>query len=384
MASLRRKPNSKYWIACFTAANGQRAQRSTKATSRKLAQRLADDYESAARCRMTETQVRRVLGDLHRMQSGTALSSTTVRAFFDQWIKAKAGTVSESTRVAYESAARDFCESFGDRADPQMLYVSKAELAAFRDSVAATRSPVTANTRLKILRVAFQQAWRDGIIEDNPAAKIPLLKVPLSQTSRRAFTLVELKTLLAVADGEWKGLILFGIYTGQRLGDIARLRWDNVDLTTDTLAFTSQKTHRRQILPIATPLQKWLTDHRNPGTPSNGCVFPAMLAQIGKAGRVGSLSNQFYGLMASVGLVSARSHHAKADGHGRDGRRGQSRLSFHSLRHTATSLMKNAGISPAIVQEFVGHDSKAVSEHYTHIELSSLRKAADSLPSLTE
>src|SRR5580658_8987497 len=101
MASLRRKPNSKYWIACFTAANGQRAQRSTKTTNRKLAQRLADDYETAARSRMTEAQVRRVLGDLHRMHSGTALGSGTVRDFFDQWLKAKSGAVSESTKVAY-------------------------------------------------------------------------------------------------------------------------------------------------------------------------------------------------------------------------------------------------------------------------------------------
>jgi hypothetical protein len=30
--------------------------------------------------------------------------------------------------------------------------------------------------------------------------------------------------------------------------------------------------------------------------------------------------------------------------------------------------MKNAGISPAIVQEFIGHDSPAINAHYTHIE----------------
>jgi len=111
-------------------------------------------------------------------------------------------------------------------------------------------------------------------------------------------------------------------------------------------------------------------------------VFPTLHAQIGTAGRVGALSNQFYNLMSSVGLVPSRSHQRKADGHGRDGRRVQNNLSFHSLRHTATSLMKNAGISPAIVQEFIGHPSKAISQHYTHIELSSLRQAADSLPSL--
>jgi len=155
-------------------------------------------------------------------------------------------------------------------------------------------------------------------------------------------------------------------------------------LATDTLAFTSQKTHRRQILPIASPLRNWLDDHRKPGASSNGCIFPIMVGQIGGAGRVGTLSNQFHRLMSSASLVSSRSHQKKTDGLGRDGRRSQNDLSFNSLRQTATSLMKNAGISPAIVQEFVGHDSKAVSQHYTHIELASLRKAADAPPPLTE
>ena len=67
----------------------------------------------------------------------------------------------------------------------------------------------------------------------------------------------------------------------------------------------------------------------------------------------------------ALGLVPKRSHRRKKDGNGRSSERAVSELSFHSLRHTATSLMKNAGISPAIVQEFVVHDSKAVSENYT-------------------
>jgi site-specific recombinase XerD len=44
--------------------------------------------------------------------------------------------------------------------------------------------------------------------------------------------------------------------------------------------------------------------------------------------------------------------------------------------------MKNAGISPAIVQEFIGHDSPAINAHYTHIETSALKKAADSMPDI--
>jgi integrase len=39
-----------------------------------------------------------------------------------------------------------------------------------------------------------------------------------------SFTLPELRTVLDLANDEWRSMILFGFYTGQRLGDIATLR----------------------------------------------------------------------------------------------------------------------------------------------------------------
>ncbi len=259
--------------------------------------------------------------------------------------------------------------------------MEKADFARFRDKVASSRAPATANKRLKILRVALQQAWRDGILDDNPAAKVPLLKLDVDRTSRRPFSSEELQSIIRAANGDWKGLILAGLYTGQRIGDLARLRWNNIDLKRGTLALTTRKTQRRQILPIAKPLQQWLEQRHETGYAGIDPIFPTLSAAVEKSGRVATLSNQFFDLMSSAGLVSGRSHGKKEDGPGRAGRRASSGLSFHSLRHTATSLMKNAGISPAIVQEFVGHDSKAMSEHYTHIELASLRDAADAIPS---
>ena len=57
-----------------------------------------------------------------------------------------------------------------------------------------------------------------------------------------------------------------------------------------------------------------------------------------------------------------------------------SELSFHCLRHTATSLLKNAGVSDAVARDIIGHDSAAVSAHYTHIDTATKRGAVDSMP----
>ena len=380
MASLRRKSNSKYWFACFTLPDGRRTQRSTKTTDRKVAQKIADEFEHASRLRLTEQQARRVISDIYRTVSGNAVATATVREWFRQWLAAKAGTVSDATVQAYRSVADEFCEFLGNRADEEIVYVTTADIVSWRNLNGEKRSAVTANKKLKILRNAFREAWRNGVNDDDPAAKVSGLKVTPSTTPRRAFSVEELKSVLHVADEEWKGMILFGLYTGQRLGDLARLEWNHIDKTAETISFTTRKTGRRQILPLVAALRNWLEKNYPETKDQTGPLFPECFTMVSRAGRVGGLSNHFHDLLAEAGLAPERSHRKKKDGKGRSRTRQASELTFHSLRHTATSLMKNAGISPAIVQEFVGHDSKAMSDHYTHIETAALRSAAEAIP----
>jgi integrase len=58
-------------------------------------------------------------------------------------------------------------------------------------------------------------------------------------------------------------------------------------------------------------------------------------------------------------------------------------VSFHSLRHTSTSLLKNAGVSDVVARDIIGHESEAISRSYTHIETETKRKAVDSMPDVT-
>jgi integrase len=61
-----------------------------------------------------------------------------------------------------------------------------------------------------------------------------------------------------------------------------------------------------------------------------------------------------------------------------------SEISFHSLRHTNVSLLKNAGVSDAVAQDLVGHESAEVSRLYTHIEDKTKRRAVNKLPVIGE
>lgn len=89
MASLTKRPNSQFWIACFTDRSGRRLKRSTKATDRKRAQKIADEWEGAFRIKRTALQFRRILTEGHREISGGDVAHLTVRDFIDGWVEGK-------------------------------------------------------------------------------------------------------------------------------------------------------------------------------------------------------------------------------------------------------------------------------------------------------
>lgn len=173
-------------------------------------------------------------------------------------------------------------------------------------------------------------------------------------------------------------MILFGLYTGQRLKDIATLTSANIDLEERELRLTTHKTRRRQIIPLAEPLREYIVENLLNSDSPNEPLFPRAHAAVEKSGGVQTLSNAFYQILVGSGLARPRS---KANtGRGHSVKRLTNPLSFHSLRHSATSLMKNAGISSAVVQDIIGHDSPEISRHYTTIDATSKRDAVDSMP----
>jgi integrase len=242
-------------------------------------------------------------------------------------------------------------------------------------------SAVSANLSVKVVCNAFKGAIRERLVAENPAAKefVDPIKRRNENQRRRAFSVPELQRLLAAAeDTEWKGLILAGLF-GQRLGDIARLRWSHIDLEHAEVSMLTEKTGRAQIIPIAAPLLRFITEE--PPAPEDHAapLFPRAHENVQRLGRVGSLSRQFHELLVRAGLVAPEERHTKEEG---SKRRTVHALSFHSLRHTMTSLLKNAGVNSAVVMDVVGHQSTAISTHYTTIDSDAKRRAIERMPDI--
>jgi integrase len=382
MASLRKHPRSPFWFACFTLSDGRRTQRSTGTDDKKQAERIANKYEDAAReagqGRFIESRARRTIADIFSIANGETLPGSTVADFLTSWLKRKELEAGDKTRARYETVADQFKDHLGAKAKRDIANVTAADITKFRDTLAKRVTVGTVNVSLKILRSAFAQARRDGLIDVNEAERVTLLKRKRKDRfERRAFTLAELKRILEVAGDEWRGMILFGLYTGQRLGDLASLTWQNLDLQRREIRLVTGKTGRQQILPLAAPLISHI-DTLTAGDKPDAPLFPRIYETAQRHKHAGNLSNEFFNVLVDAGMATKKTH--KATGKGRGAKREQNEVSFHSLRHTATTLLKSAGVSDAVAMEFVGHDSKSVSRQYTHIPTEMLKDAAAKMP----
>ena len=130
------------------------------------------------------------------------------------------------------------------------------------------------------------------------------------------------------------------------------------------------------MLPLVQPLSDYLSSLPASDNP-NAYIFP----RAASAKRTASLSNQFREILTDAGLVEPRSH--KATKQGRSQAREASEISFHSLRHSAVTMLKASGLTDVFAREIVGHESAAVSRQYTHLSTDDLRNAMQRLPDVT-
>ncbi len=388
MSSVHKHRDSPYWV-CAYAAGGKRHFKSTKTKVRKTAELICRQWEMAGvkakTGKLTPDAARQIIAqgvaDIFAA-GGDDLPQATIREWAHRWLESKALESADATLARYRGTIEKFLAYLGKTADKDIEHATSAHVEGFRNAEAVRLSPSSANIALKVIRALFSGAVAKQLILRNPASSAFVKTIERQQAvARRPLTLSEIKRILAKAGAktEWRGMILMGIYTGQRLGDIRKMTWRAVDFASDHLAFTTGKTGRRMILPLAKPLRAYLMarpSSDDPGSP----IFP----NASKAKTVGHLSNGFRSIMEDAGLVEARKADHSSTGKGRTAKRQVSELSFHSLRHSAVTMLKAAGASDVLAREIVGHDSAAVSRSYTHLATEDLRPAIDNLPDVTK
>ena len=206
-----------------------------------------------------------------------------------------------------------------------------------------TWTPKTINGTLVPLREMLSHAVDWGYLETSPAAMVkPLRREP---TEREILSPDELAVVLEAAEGQYALLFRMAALLGLRRGELLGLRWDDLELerrrlhvrqTYTNTGFGSPKSRAgRRVVPLTPGIVRELRRHRL-GAPSNehGLVF---------ASSVGTPIDP-------RNLVTAWHRSLRAAG--------VRMLAFHSLRHTAVSLMiAHEGLNPKQLSAVIGHAS---------------------------
>lgn len=376
MASVHKRPASKYWHAAWRGSDGVLHLRSTKQTNRSKALSVAVDLERIdkkfSNGEMVESQVRQVVNDILERAGEPALPSPATKVWLREWVQEKESSKSAGTAERYKGVIEGFITHLGGRADKPLTAIGAREIQTFltKRRKEGKLSATTVNLDGKILKACFSRARRQGIITTNPAEAVELPTI--RSVERGVFTPAELTLLVGACKGtEWETIILFGFYTGARLSDCTRIEWDNIDLTKGTLNFFEAKNQKHLVLPLhpdlAAHLEKIATSDK-----AQKYITPHM-SGLGPGGRHG-LSEGFKRIVMKAGLDLQR---VKGTGV-----RSISKRTFHALRHSFTSALANAGVSPELRMKLTGHKSAAVHRGYTHLELETLKTALGKLPSV--
>lgn len=377
MASVHRRPRSPFFHAAFRQG-GKLVLRSTGTADRAVARRIADDWEQVGRQAeagtLIESQTRSVIeGILKRANLDTrGVKPPTVRAFIEDWLESKLAGIAKGSAWSYRKATGSFLSWADRKAGMPLGAILPEDARAFVASLqSANYAPKSISVYGKVLRSAFKQGVTDGLIASNPfGSAIPQPKKAGRKAHQRGtFTQAEVRMLIEAARAvstDWHTAVMVGAYTGARLRDCCRLRWEEVNLSAGTLLLHQLKTGADIELPLHPELQAHLEGLASKvGDTAIEFVTPT-LASCETGGSRG-LSIQFSKIMRDAGVTAGKTSEGT--------RRKQTERGFHALRHTFVSALAAADVSAELRMKLSGHADLKSHSGYTHTETQQLAGA---------
>ncbi len=264
MATLIKRPGSRFWIAAFDVpqpdGSTRRMKKTTKRTKRTEAMTeairleeiecrsnkstgetaskayaiLSEAAKAAAKGELSEARARELLARLCEVSTGEALKFHTVRSWAADWLAVKASTGKLATMARYKAHIAAFLAWLGTKADGKLETITKADVRAFRDAIregwteASAKAPVktergkgskppvnhrtakTSNHYAADVAGMFRSAMREGLILANPCAALEKLPEDDS-TEREVFTVAEVSKLVTTAGvPAWQDPVFIG------------------------------------------------------------------------------------------------------------------------------------------------------------------------------
>jgi integrase len=218
--------------------------------------------------------------------------------------------------------------------------------------------PKTVNTRLGTLRRMLSLAKDWKFIPEIPSIDF----LDESDSTPRWLTDAECALLLEQAEPQWRSMMLVGLRTGLRIGELRGLQWGDVDLSrriiqvrrTDPgrrhMDATSPKGKRERTVPLTNEAHAVLSSLKSANAKSAEFVWPALLRRQGEVRKRAR---------SEKGCWNAIARTAK--------KAGLEDVAWHTLRHTFASQLVMRGIPLRTIQDWLGHASITETEKYSHL-----------------
>lgn len=311
---------------------------------------------------------------------------TLAEFLVDEWLPAVASTVRASTLASYRlHVERYIVPRVGGR---RLQEITGAVLnGLYAELLAGGLAPGTVRKTHTVLRRALRDAVRWGRTRLNAAVNADPPKQPgAGSWTVTTWTAAELSAFLEQRSEDrlyalWHVLAS----TGMRRGEVAGLRWTDVDLDVARLSIRQARLSIRYEIEVEEP--KSARSRRS-------IALDVETVQVLRAWRAAQLRERLeWGpAWTDSGLVFTRE-----DGVGLHpdrisklfdslvARSGLPRIRLHDLRHTHATLALQVGVHPKVVSERLGHSSISLTlDTYSHAVPALQAEAAESVANLLQ
>jgi len=213
--------------------------------------------------------------------------------------------------------------------------------------------PAGLNRKVRAIKTALRQAEFWELIPPQNWRKVSKFK---EKKGRVEFhTPAEIKRILSIFNANWQLVVLLGARAGLRRGEIANLKWSDVDFKNNQLYIAPNKTEKHRYIPLAQDLKKALEK-------ANKRKTGAFVVEVGENRQSPYFLSVFYKKYTAQKLPF--------------------KCFLHKLRHTFASHLVQAGIDLYRVSKLLGHSSIKMTEIYAHLAPTDLKSAVKKLPKI--
>lgn len=196
------------------------------------------------------------------------------------------------------------------------------------------------------LRAFFRFLYQEGIVPDDLAAKMPMVKARKQAAIPSVWTHEELRQLIGAIDrGSPKGrrdyaIILIACRLGLRCTDIKNLCFENFNWTEKKLCFTQSKTGQPMELPLVPDVGWAVIDYLKYGRPKvdSSRIFVRHMAPFLPFSEGDHLDQLIRAYMVKAHIPMRGRHRG-----------------MHSLRHTMASVLLEKDTPLPVISDIIGH-----------------------------